>query len=125
MSIEKSIGPQARDIEFRGKTTDSNNRWVYGSYITMKTQKGMSHSIADPYHHIDNHFVDPKTVGQYIGKRDVDGRRIYEGDLVESVDLIVTVIYSDQYNGFMLKSDSGSVASIPDNCVIIGNIFEN
>jgi hypothetical protein len=102
-----------RVIEFRGKTTDCYNRWVYGNYITMKTQSGMSHSIASPNHHIDNHFVDPKTVGQYM-----------DLSLIESVDLVVTVIYSDQYNGFMLESDSGSVASIPDNCVIIGNIFE-
>ena len=63
-----------RDILFRGKRTD-DGEWVYGDI--------------DQYNHDDIcimdsegylHGIDRKTIGQFTGVYDFDGKRIFEGD---------------------------------------------
>lgn len=62
--------------KFRGKTDELNSQWIYGSLL-----------IKDDGHFIwsDGVFreVDPKTVGQYIGVKDIDAMEIYEGDIID------------------------------------------
>lgn len=60
-----------REILFRGKRKD-NGEWVYGFYTCVDELCFIS--LSQTY--IDKVEVDPKTVGQYIGTNDKDGKYI-------------------------------------------------
>lgn len=81
-----------RQIEFRAKTVDG--QWVCGDLHTLCNRPhihiGESHF---PYAG-KREFIDPDTVGQFTGMRDVKGNKIYEGDIVVKKDLTLNLTYT-------------------------------
>lgn len=130
-----------REILFRGKRTD-NGEWAEGSYCADAIEQlyGIGSGVDgfirrfNPDERRTYMFeVERETVGQYTGLTDKNGRKIFEGDIVERGGRIWLVEYSNKYGQFMMTtytekgiSWSRSFDLIPpDWCEVIGNIYDN
>lgn len=71
-----------REILFKAKRVD-NGEWVEGFYVSWSHMNGVGYEYV---HAIQGDHVPvlviPETVCQFIGKRDRNGRRIFDGDEV-------------------------------------------
>lgn len=77
-----------REIKFRGKRKNGTE-WLVGDFV--RTCNGGPCIFSNDesllvFHSPDWFEVDPETVGQFIGLKDIKGKDIFEGDLIAEVN---------------------------------------
>ena len=122
-----------REIIFRGKDFSGviNHSWLFGSLDT--TEKEYPSIIyLDRFGNRCRVFVAPKTVGQYTGLTDKNGKKIFEGDILKNIESngIVAICYGGcsfcySYNGTIYGIDDSETGLEMNEWEIIGNIHDN
>lgn len=139
-----------REILFRGKRLD-NGEWMESGSIVRCSDDGV---VWDYYlgtgkpatHEIDEHknivasvtyaeclfaLIDPETVGQYTGLRDKNGKKIFEGDILECSYGIRYIIFekgsfcAKKFNSTLCAAMKSLVDELKHNYEVIGNIHDN
>lgn len=130
-----------REILFRGQDVD-RKEWVYGGYslyphtrfpckpTIYKVDSGCWHPVE----------VIPETVGQYTGREDKNGQKIFEGDIIAAVlpdskyqrRFEWPLMHVEFWKGsFFLATEHGSMFSALSgfspyvNFEVVGNIHDN
>jgi len=126
------------ETHFRAITKGKDKQWVYGYYeeltIPIGTRQAFIHSFADWSLNM-RHSVDARTVGQYTGFRDKNGKKIYSGDIVKTLGKISVVKF--MHGAFIIGYHGGSSTAIRPQLIqnnatnianrveVLGNIWEN
>lgn len=113
-----------REIKFRGNTNSGN--WFYGDLW----QSGGKSFIVHPDY--PTYEVNIESVGQYTGLLDINGKEVYEGDVVkwadwEKVEQITPLEWDVVMCRFVCRYKNGywRMFGSEFSVEIVGNIYEN
>lgn len=121
-----------REIKFRGLGI-FDNQWTYGGISNMLPDS--TAIIEKNYKHGEPpsaHVVDPKTVGEYTGFKDIQGNEVFEGD-------VLSICFDEHdedrehgwnaevifHHGCFMAGDEDLVVNIIESALVIGNIHEH
>lgn len=115
-----------REIKFRGKRKDCfgiKGEWVY---------TGKKFSLGDFWRTVEADAIHKKTIGQFTGLQDKNGKKIYEGDILKRVNWSKPKkVYFENCSFLAKTSNRGRrhilhpVVNFKNAIEVIGNIYEN
>ncbi|HAC1029148.1 TPA_asm: hypothetical protein GY053_07005 [Listeria monocytogenes] len=128
-----------REIEFRGKAIHPNSleqivgSWAYGGIFENKIITRNLDMNSHYHGFISEIEIDLKTIGQYTGLKDKNGKKIFEGDIVNCKffdrmvgDIAGVINFIDcVWSVSDFKNKRLYQLIDVDNIEIIGNIHEN
>lgn len=122
-------------ILFKGKRKD-NGEWIEGFYVCLGNDLHyiLTGKLDLTKHCVmfEKHAVIPETVGQYTGLTDKNGKKIFEGDVVNFKTTAYffkncRINYESQFARFCAIDNKGYEYPMDKtfNYEIIGNVFDN
>lgn len=117
-----------REILFRGKRAD-NGEWVCDNSVLFFSEKTKIYGALNEWREIE---VIPETVGQYTGVIDKNGKKVFEGDVVEYAGSCGEIVFVERRGAFMSRERDMYcewLSNLPQYGTgiveIIGNIYDN
>lgn len=115
-----------RVIKFRGKRL-ANDEWCYGSLLIWADGECTILEKSDSSNAVWKREINPDTVGQFTGLQDVDGKEIYEGDIMREVYTGYTFQVVYDAPEFCIKANDYGYRFLNrvENFEVVGNVFDN
>ena len=119
-----------REILFRGKRVD-NGEWVYGfPYETYRNCHSREVIACPPNEFGQGKYIEVVrgTLSQFIGLADKNGRKIFEGDIVEYKEENGEIVYDTETAMYIVSFDTWCTDFdhiYSREIEIIGNIHDN
>ena len=120
----------AREILFKAKRTD-NGEWETGYYFKAGEKHMMLCFFTNEnglYHNM--YEIDLKTLCQYTGLNDKNGKKIWENDIIKCGRNVI-VTWDEHFaswcltrKGWLYRHFFGESQN-PEDCEVVGNIFDN
>lgn len=124
-----------REILFRGKRTFIDE-WVFGDLAHFPDRTVIdTHKQGQPWRGFD---VFPETVGQFTGRTDKNGKKVFEGDIIKLTAFPPQVFYGvivwdDNDQCYLVAQNPSKYVYIgefgnygkPEYYEVIGNIHDN
>lgn len=130
-----------REILFRGKSIYTG-QWLYGDLVHTADRKRTAILVNDSETYAE-YRVKPDSVGQFTGVYDRRGERVYEGDIMEWLQVLPgghsrmrrgRVEFRIEEGAFVVISNSmtmdgrevvKSLLNCTNNLTVVGNIYDN
>ena len=113
------------DINERKFVVNETDRLGYGD-----TKKCMSERVDFENNSVEINADESYILSEYTGLKDMDGKEIYEGDIIKFLNGIFEVIWCNEKASFMLKNKEykeflNFIYENNNGMEIVGNIYEN
>jgi uncharacterized phage protein (TIGR01671 family) len=122
-----------RKIKFRGVRQE--NEMIISGNLRVEQKSFQEDKIFIDNYVLGCYQIKPETLGQFTGATDINGKNIYEGDIVKSatwsadkkqlVDVIGVVEFEDSCFWVNYKENDVRLLHRGYNKQVIGNIHEN
>jgi len=115
-----------REIKFRGKSVH-DGRWLYGDLMHNTETGQVAVAKCKVWNDFSKFDVIPSSVGQFVYLHDMDGKELYEGDIIKEIATgEIYKVFHSYFAWHLQNIETKSIVKFEDVGIfkIVGNEFD-